>query len=173
MIACLAWNRRYDHSYIDKQCIISTLKFLSIHLTRSTHNQQVLFWKNLTCKLDFHNSLPSPSHSIPIPSPPHITMPSHAYLITREFMPESHSIQTCDSIRIEPHPVFHCLDNAKQYLQSLRNDIVAAEPTWDVEASHKSYVGGERLTGFTVRGEYGNVRQVAWIGWVRLGDDCS
>ncbi|KAH4341900.1 hypothetical protein HBH98_171400 [Parastagonospora nodorum] len=94
-------------------------------------------------------------------------MPSHAYLITRECMPESHSIQTCYSIRIEPHLVFKCLDNAKQYLQSLQNDIVAAEPRWDVEASHESYVGGERLTGFTVKGEDGNVRQVAWIGWIQ------
>jgi len=94
------------------------------------------------------------------------------YLITREFMPESHSIQTCYSIRIEPHKVFHRLDNAKQYLQSLRDTIVAARPTWEVEASHGREVGGERLTGFTVLDGEGGVRQVAWIGWVEMGDVC-
>lgn len=68
--------------------------------------------------------------------------------------------------------VFHRLDTAKQYLQSLKNTIVAAEPTWEVEASHGREVGGERLTGFTVQDGEDRARQVAWIGWVEIGDGC-
>lgn len=97
----------------------------------------------------------------------------YAYVVVREFMPSSNSIQTSHSIRTSPHAVYHSLGNAKHCLKSLTDLIMEAEEDWAVAVSHVRQVGKDVLTGFTVLDKRRLVAQVAYIERVEFGDGCG